>query len=42
MRNIIAMILFCMLSCFTYAQKIVEKHLKLFNREKSGIEYPDR
>ncbi len=27
MRSIIAMILFCMLSCFTYAQKIVEKHL---------------
>jgi len=27
MRNIITMILFCMLSCFTYAQKIVEKHM---------------
>lgn len=27
MRSTIAMILFCLLSCFTYAQKIVEKHL---------------
>src|ERR1043165_10226874 len=27
MRSIIAMILFCMLSCFTYAQKVVEKHM---------------
>jgi Putative adhesin len=27
MRNLITMILFCILSCFSYAQKIVEKHL---------------
>jgi len=27
MRNIIGMILFCTLSCFSYAQKIVEKHM---------------
>jgi hypothetical protein len=27
MKNIIIMVLFCLLSCFTKAQKIVEKHL---------------
>jgi hypothetical protein len=27
MRNIIAMLLFCVLSCFTHAQKIAEKHM---------------
>ena len=27
MKNIIVMLLLCLLSCFTYAQKLVEKHL---------------
>jgi len=34
MRNIIAMILFCMLNCFTYAQKIVEKHMNYSSGKK--------
>ena len=34
MRSIIAMILFCVLSCFTYAQKIVEKHMNYSTGKK--------
>jgi hypothetical protein len=34
MKNTITMILFCLLSCFTQAQKIVEKHIA-FSQSKS-------
>jgi hypothetical protein len=33
MKNTIAIILFCMLSCFTKAQKVVEKHIAFSNNK---------
>jgi len=34
MRNIVVMILFCTLSCFSYAQKVIEKHMNYSSGKK--------